>query len=77
MGASGPGACAIPGLRTKKMFMWFEWASKILSGWVQSQCDGFGVLGSGVEGVLQIHEERVTAPAKLVLDVGVQELGPV
>ena len=54
--------------------MWFERAGEISSGWAQTQCDDFSVLGGGVEGVLQVHEESIAVLAMQVLDVIVQEM---
>ncbi len=39
--------------------------------WVEAESDSFGVLVGHVEGVAQVHEEGVTAPAQVILDVGI------
>ena len=44
--------------------------------WVEAQHDGLCVLISSEEGVAQVHEECVTSPPEAILDVRVQEPGP-
>jgi hypothetical protein len=38
-------------------------------GWIEAECDSLCVLVRRVEGVVQIHEERVAAPPEVVFDV--------
>ena len=53
--------------------MWLECTSKIPSGRVHAQGDGIDVLVGCVEGIGQLHQEGVTAPALAVLDEGARE----
>ncbi len=49
--------------------MWFEESGKDPIRRVEAECDGLCVLVCRVEGVAQIHEERVSAPPEVVFDV--------
>ena len=40
---------------------------------VQSECDHFGMLQGGVEGIAEVHEECIVAPPEEVLDIRVTE----
>jgi hypothetical protein len=39
----------------------------------EAKSDGFCMLAGCIEGVVQVHQECVTAPPEAVFDVGVQE----
>ncbi len=49
--------------------MGFQRPGDAAIGRVEAECDSFGVLVSHVEGVAQVHEECVTAPPEVVLDI--------
>ncbi len=44
---------------------------------VEVEREGCGVEASGVEHVLEVHEEGVAAPSEAILNERVRELGPV
>ena len=49
--------------------MGFQRPGNAAVGWIEAECNSLCVLVRHVEGVAQIHEERVIAPPEVVFDV--------